>query len=94
MRLLSGAIKPLAGHLQTGTTVKLAFLSQHLDELNPKWRVLEAVEEVAQRVDLGKGGNYQPHNSAKGWVLALIVSGLLLGIYRVESDVDCNSPDY
>jgi len=55
LRLLSGAIKPLAGHLQTGTTVKLAFLSQHLDELNPKWRVLEAVEEVAQRVDLGKG---------------------------------------
>jgi ATP-binding cassette subfamily F protein uup len=45
----------MAGHIQTGQTVKLAFLTQHLDELNPQWRVLEAVEEVAKSVDLGKG---------------------------------------
>jgi ATP-binding cassette subfamily F protein uup len=36
-------------------TVKPAFLSQHLEELNPTWRVLEAVEQIAQRVELGKG---------------------------------------
>ena len=55
LHLLSGRLKPVAGHLQTGQTVKLAFLTQHLDELNPQWRVLEAVEEVAKSVDLGKG---------------------------------------
>lgn len=43
------------GTLKTGVTVKPAYLSQHLDELNPNLRVLEAVEEVSQRVDLGKG---------------------------------------
>lgn len=53
--LLAGRLKPMAGHIQTGQTVKLAFLTQHLDELNPEWRVLEAVEEVAKSVDLGKG---------------------------------------
>jgi ATP-binding cassette subfamily F protein uup len=35
--------------------VKIAFLTQHLDELDPTWRVLEAVEKVAQYVELGKG---------------------------------------
>jgi ATP-binding cassette subfamily F protein uup len=35
--------------------VKIAFLTQHLDELDPTWRVLEAVENVAQYVELGKG---------------------------------------
>jgi len=43
------------GKLVTGVTVKPAFLSQHLEELNPKWRVLEAVEQVAARVEIGKG---------------------------------------
>ena len=55
LHLLAGRFKPLAGHIQTGQTVKLAFLTQHLDEMNPRWRVLEAVEEVAKSVDLGKG---------------------------------------
>ena len=35
--------------------MKAAFLTQHLDELNPEWRVLEAVEQVANRVELGNG---------------------------------------
>ena len=38
-----------------GRTVKLAYLSQEVAELDPTWRVLEAVERVRQRVDLGKG---------------------------------------
>ena len=41
--------------LVTGTTVKPAFLSQHLEELNPKWRVLEAIEHIASHVEIGKG---------------------------------------
>jgi ATP-binding cassette subfamily F protein uup len=36
-------------------TVKAAFLTQHLDELDPTWRVLEAVEKVANRVEIGGG---------------------------------------
>ena len=39
----------------TGITVKSAFLSQHLTELNPEWRVLEAVEHVAKYVEIGSG---------------------------------------
>ena len=38
-----------------GVTVKAAFLTQHLDELNPTWRVLEAVEKVASHIELGNG---------------------------------------
>jgi ATP-binding cassette subfamily F protein uup len=38
----------------TGSTVQSAYLSQHL-QVDPRWRVLEAVEDVAGRVDLGKG---------------------------------------
>ena len=55
IRALTGEHKLTAGKLVTGVTVKPAFLSQHLEELDPKWRVLEAVEKVAMRVELGNG---------------------------------------
>ncbi len=55
MRTLVGEIQPTAGKLVTGLTVKAAFLTQHLDELDPTWRVLEAVEKVANRIEIGGG---------------------------------------
>ena len=55
MKTLVGEIAPTAGKLVTGITVKAAFLTQHLDELDPTWRVLEAVEKVANRVEIGGG---------------------------------------
>jgi len=55
MRTLAGQYRFSSGKLQTGITVRAAFLSQHLEELNPSWRVLEAVENVALRVDLAGG---------------------------------------
>jgi ATP-binding cassette subfamily F protein uup len=55
IRMVLGELRPARGRVVTGLTVKPAYLSQHLEELDPEWRVLEAVEQVAQRVDLGKG---------------------------------------
>ena len=55
MRTLAGLNQPTAGKLVTGITVKIAFLTQHLDELDPTWRLLEAVEKVATHVEIGKG---------------------------------------
>lgn len=54
IRTMLGEIPSAAGSVTTGVTVKPAYLSQHLEELDPSWRVLEAVERVATRVDLGK----------------------------------------
>lgn len=54
-RALLGQISASAGKITTGVTVKAAFLSQHLEELDPTWRVLEAVEKVANQVQLGNG---------------------------------------
>ena len=55
IRALLGQITASAGKITTGVTVKAAFLSQHLEELDPTWRVLEAVEKVANQVQLGNG---------------------------------------
>ena len=55
MRTLAGQYRFAAGKIQTGVTVKAAFLSQHLQELDPSWRVFEAVEKVALHVELGGG---------------------------------------
>ena len=55
IRTLLGEVKLTAGKVVVGVTVKSAFLSQHLEELDPAWRVLEAVEKVANRVQLGNG---------------------------------------
>ena len=55
MRTLYGDHKFSEGKLVRGITVKAAFLSQHLEELDPTFRVLEAVEMIAHRVELGDG---------------------------------------
>ncbi|MFF2960432.1 ABC-F family ATP-binding cassette domain-containing protein [Streptomyces sp. NPDC057963] len=50
-----GDTQPAAGRVVVGKTVRLAYLSQEVQELNPNLRVLEAVQQVRDRVDLGKG---------------------------------------
>ncbi|GAB7041995.1 MULTISPECIES: ABC-F family ATP-binding cassette domain-containing protein [Catenuloplanes] len=53
LRLLAGITSPDSGAFRRGQTVKAAFLSQELHELPGHLRLLEAVEEVARRVQLG-----------------------------------------
>lgn len=55
MRTLAGEYRFSAGKMQTGITVKAALLSQHLQELDPSLRVIQAVERVALQVELGGG---------------------------------------
>ncbi|MEU8524693.1 MULTISPECIES: ABC-F family ATP-binding cassette domain-containing protein [Streptomyces] len=50
-----GDIQPAAGRIVVGKTVRLAYLSQDVTELPAELRVLEAVQQVRDRVDLGKG---------------------------------------
>jgi ABC transport system ATP-binding/permease protein len=55
LRLLLGDVKPTSGRVRTGKTVVPAYLSQQVSELDGSLRVLQAVEEVAQRVTVAKG---------------------------------------
>ncbi|HET9143061.1 ABC-F family ATP-binding cassette domain-containing protein [Actinophytocola sp.] len=54
VRLLAGALEPERGRRVQGQTVALAYLTQELADLPDELRVLEAVEEIARRVTLGK----------------------------------------
>ncbi|OLF11083.1 glycerophosphodiester phosphodiesterase [Actinophytocola xinjiangensis] len=54
LKLLAGALEPDSGKRIEGQSVRLAYLSQELHDLPGSLRVLEAVEEVARRVTLGK----------------------------------------
>ncbi|MFE9401916.1 ABC-F family ATP-binding cassette domain-containing protein [Streptomyces sp. NPDC006530] len=51
----AGEAQPVAGKVSVGKTVRLAYLSQDVAELPPTLRVLEAVQQIRDRVDLGKG---------------------------------------
>jgi ATP-binding cassette subfamily F protein uup len=53
LRILMGEVRPESGAVKVGSTVKPAYLSQEVAELDPALRVLEAVEQVARSVDLG-----------------------------------------
>jgi ATP-binding cassette subfamily F protein uup len=55
VRVLLGRLRPSAGRVVTGSTVRPAYLSQHLEELDHTWRVLEAVQHVAHQVEIGGG---------------------------------------
>ncbi|GAA1985414.1 ABC-F family ATP-binding cassette domain-containing protein [Kitasatospora viridis] len=50
-----GDVQPASGVIKVGKTVRLAYLSQEVAELDPATRVLQAVEQIRGRVDLGKG---------------------------------------
>jgi ABC transport system ATP-binding/permease protein len=54
LRLLDGSVVPVAGRVVRGKTVQLAHLSQDLTELDPARRVLESVEEIKRRIQVGK----------------------------------------
>jgi ATP-binding cassette subfamily F protein uup len=54
LRLLARRLAPEAGRLVQGSTVRLGYLRQELEDLPESGRVLEAVEEVARRVQLGR----------------------------------------
>jgi ATP-binding cassette subfamily F protein uup len=54
VRLLAGVIEPEQGRRVQGQTVRLAYLTQELQDLPDELRVLEAVEEIARRVTLGR----------------------------------------
>ncbi len=53
LRVLAGTQSLVGGEVRVGSTVRTAFLSQELTELPESARVLEAVEQVARRVNLG-----------------------------------------
>jgi ABC transport system ATP-binding/permease protein len=55
LRLLAGDLSPDAGQVKVGQTVAAAYLSQQVAELDPTRRVLEAVEDIAKRVSVGRG---------------------------------------
>jgi ATP-binding cassette subfamily F protein uup len=53
LKLLVGETKPDAGKIIVGQTVAPAYLSQHVTELPPRARVLEAVQDVARIARIG-----------------------------------------
>jgi ABC transport system ATP-binding/permease protein len=55
LRLLLGDVAPTSGKVRTGKTVVPAYLSQQVGELDPTLRVLQSIEEVAQRITVAKG---------------------------------------
>ena len=55
IRLMTGDLQPDAGRVVRGQTVRVAHLSQDLEELDGAVRVLEALEQVRGRVTLGDG---------------------------------------
>ncbi|SDO86493.1 ATP-binding cassette, subfamily F, uup [Klenkia soli] len=53
LKMLVGENEPDSGVVKVGQTVSVAYLSQHVTELPPKARVLEAVQDVARVARLG-----------------------------------------
>ena len=53
LKLLVGEVEPDAGRVVVGQTVAPAYLSQHVTELPPRSRVLEAVQDVARIAKIG-----------------------------------------
>lgn len=55
LRLLAGEITADSGKLSRGQTVRVGFLRQNPEPVDPDLRVLEAVTEIAGSIDLGGG---------------------------------------
>ncbi|MFZ2529485.1 MAG: ABC-F family ATP-binding cassette domain-containing protein [Rhodococcus sp. (in: high G+C Gram-positive bacteria)] len=53
LRTLAGELEPASGRRVQGKTVEIGWLRQELDDLPTDMRVLEAVQDVAERITLG-----------------------------------------
>ncbi|MBY6538392.1 ABC-F family ATP-binding cassette domain-containing protein [Rhodococcus sp. BP-349] len=53
LRTIAGELEPATGKRIQGTTVRIGWLRQELDDLPVGMRVLEAVQDVAERIQLG-----------------------------------------
>ncbi|MGV9744726.1 ABC-F family ATP-binding cassette domain-containing protein [Rhodococcus zopfii] len=53
LRTLAGELEPASGRRVQGQTVEIGWLRQELDDLPTGMRVLEAVQDVAERITLG-----------------------------------------
>lgn len=53
LRTLAGELEPASGRRVQGQTVEIGWLRQELDDLPTDMRVLEAVQDVAERITLG-----------------------------------------
>ena len=47
IRTIAGTITPLTGSLKLGTTVKLGYMAQEQELLNPNWNSLQTIQSVA-----------------------------------------------
>src|SRR5512138_575697 len=47
VRTIAGRLEPLAGSLKLGTTVKLGYMAQEQELLNPEWNALQTIQSVA-----------------------------------------------
>jgi ATPase subunit of ABC transporter with duplicated ATPase domains len=56
LRAIAGAVPLSSGKRKQGVTVRLAYLTQEVRELEPyaDWRVIEAIEDVRKYIGLGK----------------------------------------
>ena len=55
--LLSGRQEPDAGSVVRGETVVIGRFDQHSEDLKPELKVIEVIQDVAERIDLGQGNS-------------------------------------
>jgi ATP-binding cassette subfamily F protein uup len=55
LRLLAGKISPDVGSVEIGSTVRIGYFAQELDDLNDRQRVLEYVREEHESIELADG---------------------------------------
>ena len=60
--LLSGRQQPDAGSVVRGETVVIGRFDQHSEDLKPELKVIEVIQDVAERIDLGQGNSLTPRN--------------------------------
>lgn len=55
IRILLGLVAPDSGHISIGQTVRFGYYSQEGMQFNKQMKVIDAVRDIAEYVDLGKG---------------------------------------
>ena len=55
IKMLLGIVAPDSGHITVGQTVRFGYYSQDGMQFNTQMKVIDAVREIAEYVDLGKG---------------------------------------
>lgn len=79
LNIFAGELQPDAGHLEIGSTVKIAYFHQHLPTMDDNKRIIEYIRETSNDIEDANGDRISASQMLERFLFPTSVHGTLIG---------------